>query len=44
MAILELLNSGYELEEIVWQGQTISVEELMEILQMIINGELEVKE
>ncbi|RLC46539.1 MAG: hypothetical protein DRI23_12265 [Candidatus Cloacimonadota bacterium] len=41
-AILELLNNGYELQEIEWQGETISVEELMEILQMIINGELEV--
>jgi len=41
-AILELLNSGYELQEIEWQGEIISVEELMAILQMIINGELEV--
>jgi hypothetical protein len=32
-AILELLNGGYELQEIIWQGQMISVEELMAILQ-----------
>ena len=43
-AILELLNNGYELQEIMWQGEVVSVEELMAILQMIINGELEVKE
>lgn len=44
LLILNLLQGGYELQEIVWQGNVISVEDLMIILQQIIDGELEVKE
>lgn len=37
-----LLNSGYNISTIMWQGEEISVDELMDILNKIANGELEV--
>ncbi|MCF7793009.1 MAG: hypothetical protein K9N09_03740 [Candidatus Cloacimonetes bacterium] len=39
-----LLNNGYNISTITWQGQEISVDELMNILNQLANGELDVLE
>jgi len=39
--IIKLLEAGYTLENLVWKGQKISAEDLMEILEEISSGEIE---
>ncbi len=43
IALQNLLNSGYNISNVTWQGQQISVDDLMDILQQILDGELEVQ-
>ena len=39
--IIKLLEAGYTLENLVWKGQKISAEDLMEILEEISSGEIQ---
>ena len=38
--LLALINNGYSIKNIFWQGTTISMDELNDILEQIANGEL----
>lgn len=38
--LIALINSGYNLKNIYWQGSTISMDELNDILEQIANGDL----
>lgn len=38
--LIALINSGYDIKNIYWQGSTISMDELNDILEQIANGDL----
>ena len=38
--LIALINSGYDIKNIFWQGSTISMDELNDILEQIANGDL----
>jgi len=40
--LIALINSGYNLKDIFWQGSTISMDELKDILEQINNGDLKI--
>ena len=40
--LIALINSGYDLKNIFWQGSTISMDELNDILEQIANGDLKI--
>ena len=41
--LIALINNGYNIKNIFWQGTTISMDELNDILEQIANGELIIK-